>query len=131
MPPRGHQDRLGCRRSPHAGLQVGQHRARQHQGGDHGDLPLDLAEVEPFDAYLIRTAGIATVVIAVIGLVAAAVIPMAYCKYGCPTGFVLSFVRSHGPADRFSRRDLVAAMLLLLVVALSWQYETVQSWITR
>lgn len=94
-------------------------------------LPLDLAEVEPFDAYLIRTAGIATVVIAVIGLVAAAVIPMAYCKYGCPTGFVLSFVRSHGPADRFSRRDLVAAMLLLLVVALSWQYETVQSWITR
>ena len=31
---------------------------------------------------------------------------MAYCKYGCPTGLVLSFVRSHGKADGFGRREV-------------------------
>src|SRR5213079_2379110 len=38
-------------------------------------LPIDLADVEPFDAYLIRTASVATIVIAVVGLVAAAFVP--------------------------------------------------------
>src|SRR3954452_22885800 len=36
---RGHQDRLRPRRSPGARVQVGQHRARQHQGGHRRDLP--------------------------------------------------------------------------------------------
>lgn len=81
-------------------------------------VPFDLAGVEPFDAYLIRTAGAATIAVAVIGLLAAAFVPMAYCKYGCPTGAVLSFVRSHGKADAFGRRDLVAGLLVLLAIAL-------------
>jgi hypothetical protein len=53
------------------------------------NLPFNLAGIEPFDAYLIRTAGIATIVIAVVGLVASLIVPMAYCKYGCPTGMLL------------------------------------------
>jgi NosR/NirI family transcriptional regulator, nitrous oxide reductase regulator len=81
-------------------------------------VPLNLAGIEPFDAYLVRAAGAATIAVAVIGLVAATFVPMAYCKYGCPTGTLLSFVRSHGRADAFARRDLVAGLLVMLALAL-------------
>jgi NosR/NirI family nitrous oxide reductase transcriptional regulator len=94
-------------------------------------LPFELASIEPFDAYVIRVAGVATIAIAVVGLIAAMFIPMAYCKYGCPTGLVLSFVRSHGCADGFSRRDFGAALLLLLAVALFASYPQVHHWIVR
>lgn len=96
-------------------------------------LPIDLADVEPFDAYLIRTAsvGMVTIAIAVAGLVAAAFVPMAYCKYGCPTGLILSFVRSHGRADTFGRRDYAAGLLVLLTVGLYASYGVVQHWIYR
>ncbi|MGE3776751.1 MAG: FMN-binding protein, partial [Pirellulaceae bacterium] len=46
----------------------------------------NLASLEPFDAFLLRAAGAATLSLAVLGLVAAATVPMAYCRYGCPTG---------------------------------------------
>jgi len=95
------------------------------------NLPLDLAAIEPFDAYLVRAAGIATIVIAVTGLVAAIFVPMAYCKYGCPTGMVLSFVRSHGAADRFSRRDVAAALLLVMAAALYFKYDFLHHWVLR
>ena len=81
-------------------------------------IPFNLAGIEPFDAYLIRAAGAATIAVAIAGLVAAAFVPMAYCKYGCPTGAVLSFFRSHGKADGFARRDLAAGCLLLLAIAI-------------
>jgi NosR/NirI family transcriptional regulator, nitrous oxide reductase regulator len=95
------------------------------------DLPTDLANIEPFDAYIVRTAGVATIVIAVVGLIAAAFVPMAYCKYGCPTGLVLNFVRSHGKADTFGRRDLVAGLLVLLAVGLYQTYPMVHHWVVR
>lgn len=94
-------------------------------------LSLDLASIEPFDAYLFRSAGIATIVIALAGLVAAMFVPMAYCKYGCPTGLLLSFVRSHGKADSFGRRDIGAGVLLLFAVMLYLSYDSVQHWIFR
>lgn len=87
------------------------------------NVPFDLAGIEPFDAYLIRAAGAATIAIAVAGLVAAAFVPMAYCKYGCPTGMVLSFVRSHGKADGFGRRDIAALLLVLWAIGLYLAYE--------
>jgi hypothetical protein len=55
---------------------------------------------------------------------------MAYCKYGCPTGLVLSFVRSHGKADTFGRRDIVAALLVVLAAGMYWKHELVRLWIT-
>ena len=79
-------------------------------------LPHDLAAVEPFDAYLLTSAGIATIVIAIGSLIAACFVPMAYCHYGCPTGALLNFVRRHGSTDRFGRREIVA----LLLVAFAW-----------
>jgi hypothetical protein len=87
------------------------------------NLPLNLAGIEPFDAYLVTAAGWATIIVAIVGLIAAAFIPQAYCRFGCPTGSLLNFVRSHGHADRFSRRDLAAAALLALTFVMWWQYD--------
>jgi len=52
------------------------------------------------------------VVIAVLGLVASVFIPQAYCRFGCPTGALLNFVRSTGSADHWGRRDSTALAFL-------------------
>ncbi len=93
------------------------------------NLPFDLAHLEPFDAYVLKAASIATVSIAVAGLVASLFVPMAYCHYGCPTGALLNFIRAHGRADRFSLRDLAALLLLGLALLLAWKYHALQAWI--
>jgi hypothetical protein len=92
-------------------------------------LPMDLAHLEPFDAYVLTAASVATVSIAVAGLVAALFVPMAYCHYGCPTGVFLNFIRGHGRADSFTRRDVVAVVLLVLAVGLTWKYHAVRAWV--
>lgn len=92
-------------------------------------LPIDLAHLEPFDAYLLRSAGWATIAIAVAGLVASLFVPMAYCHYGCPTGALLEFVRDRGRTDRFGRRDLTALLLVLLAAALAWKHAAIHAWI--
>ena len=91
-------------------------------------LPIDLAHLEPFDAYSLRAAGVATIVIAVVGLIASLFVPMAYCHYGCPTGALLEFVRSHGPSDRFGRRDVAALLLVALAWGLAWKYQAIHAW---
>lgn len=93
-------------------------------------LPIELAGVEPFDAYLFRAAGAATIAIAVVGLVASLFVPMAYCHFGCPTGALLNFIRGRGPADRLGRRDIAAAALVALAAALSWKYQAIHLWMT-
>ena len=91
-------------------------------------LPIDLADLEAFDAYLIRSAGVATIVIAIAGLVASLFIPMAYCHYGCPTGALLNFIRGHGRADRFGRRDMAGALLVALAAVVAWKYAAIHAW---
>ncbi len=93
-------------------------------------LPIDLAHIEPFDAYSLRAAGVATIVIAIVGLIASLFVPMAYCHYGCPTGALLEFVRSHGAADRFGRRDVAALLLVALAWGLAWKYHAFYTWAT-
>ena len=94
-------------------------------------LPIDPAHLEPFDAYLIRTAGAATIGIAVAGLVSSLFVPMAYCHYGCPTGALLNFIRARGRQDRFGRRDIAALLLLLLAAFLSWKYQQIHQWMVK
>ncbi|QDT91993.1 FMN-binding protein [Gimesia algae] len=89
-------------------------------------IPVDLAELEAFDAYLLASAGIASIIIAVAGLVASLFVPQAYCHYGCPTGAIFEFVRSHGSADHFSRSDLVAGLFLILAMVLNQYAEQLQ-----
>ena len=85
-------------------------------------LPFDLAGIEPFAAYGLRAAGWATIIVAIVGLVASIFVPQAYCRFGCPTGALLNFVRTRGATDHFSRRDAAALGLLVLVAVLNWQY---------
>ncbi len=75
---------------------------------------VELNALEPFDAYVIRVAGPASIAIAVIGLVASLFTPLAYCKYGCPTGAVFKLLRFTGDADRLGVRDWLAAGLIAI-----------------
>jgi polyferredoxin len=83
--------------------------------------PVNLAAIEPFDAFLFQIAGWATLSVAAVGLAASLVVPMAYCRFGCPTGSVLNYFRFSGGSDRLTRRDLVALGLLLLAIVGSWR----------
>ena len=75
-------------------------------------LSFSAVDIEPFDAWLWDIAGIGTIAVAVIGLIASLFVPMAYCRFGCPTGALLDYV-SRSSGKSFSRRDIFAAALLL------------------
>ena len=51
-----------------------------------------IAILEPFDAYVWEVAGAITIAIALISLFVSAFVPMAYCRYGCPTGAILKLL---------------------------------------
>lgn len=75
-------------------------------------IPVNLALIEPFDAWVWQAAGTATITIAIIGLAASFFIPQAYCRFGCPTGALFNFLRSFGSGDRWGARDWAALGLL-------------------
>ncbi len=79
-------------------------------------LPVDLNALEPFDAYLFRVAGWASILIAVVGLAWSLITPLAYCRYGCPTGALFKLLRFTGVADRFGIRDWIAAFCVSCVL---------------
>ncbi|MEZ5387796.1 MAG: FMN-binding protein [Prosthecobacter sp.] len=79
-------------------------------------MPVDLNALEPFDAYLFRVAGWASIAIAVTGLAWSLVTPLAYCRYGCPTGALFKLLRFTGDADRFGVRDWLAALCVAAVL---------------
>jgi polyferredoxin len=83
-------------------------------------LGYSLVDIEPFDAYVFRIAGWATISIAIVGLIASRFIPMAYCRYGCPTGAVLQFLRFNADSHRWTIRDTTALALLTLTATLYW-----------
>ncbi len=94
-------------------------------------LPLEFSHLEPFDAYLFRQSDWIPIIIAVVSLAISAVVPMAFCKYGCPSGALLEYVRSHGRADRFRKRDIASLFLLILTWLLINQYNTIHNWLAQ
>ena len=88
--------------------------------GALGAVPVSPAALEPFDAWAWRAAGIGVIVLAAVGLLASVFIPQAYCRYGCPTGALLKWVRTTGSGDHFTRRD--AAALACVIVAAGWVF---------
>lgn len=78
--------------------------------------PFSLVNLEPFDAWVIGLAGVAAATIAIVGLIASLFVPMAYCRYGCPTGALLQYLRFHGRSDRFSLQDGAAVFLTLVAI---------------
>ena len=91
-------------------------------------LPFELSDIEPFDAYVAH-AWSWTMGIAVAGLIAALFVPMAYCKFGCPTGALLEFIRTRGPQDHFSRRDVAALFLVAATLWMYVDYDRMRAWI--
>ncbi|MDA1163643.1 MAG: FMN-binding protein [Planctomycetota bacterium] len=82
-------------------------------------LPFSLVALEPFDAWMFQAAGTATIIVAVLGLGASLFVPMAYCRYGCPTGAVLGFLRFNSKSDLWNPNDWLATGLLALASSLS------------
>lgn len=78
----------------------------------------NLAAFEGFDAWLWRSAGMATLLIAIVGLIASIFTPLAYCKYGCPTGALFKFLRKSSGSKKFGMRDLSAGLLLIIAFVL-------------
>ena len=81
-------------------------------------LSWNLSSFEGFDAWLWRSAGLATILIALIGLVASLFFPLAYCKYGCPTGALFQFIRTTSGSKKLDWRDLTAAILCLFAISI-------------
>jgi len=82
-------------------------------------LPVNLVDLEPFDGYLLGVAGVAALVIFALSLVASLFVPMAYCRYGCPTGALLDHLRLNRQSGRFSWRD---AVLLACLISAAVRY---------
>ena len=68
----------------------------------------NLAAGEPFDAFLWPIAGLSSLVIAVISLIVSAFVPMAYCRYGCPTGRLLEHLRRNAGSHHWRGGDWAA-----------------------
>ena len=77
-----------------------------------------VAILEPFDAYVWEVAGGITIAIALFSLVASAFVPMAYCRYGCPTGAVLKLFEFKKGGDGWNKRDYLSFALLCLALLL-------------
>jgi polyferredoxin len=77
---------------------------------------VDLNTLEPFDAYVFSVAGWASIAIAFIGLIASLFQPLAYCKYGCPTGALFKLLRFTGDGDKLGMKDWLAAALLVIAI---------------
>ena len=82
----------------------------------------NVAILEPFDAYVWEVAGGITIAIALISLVASAFVPMAYCRYGCPTGALLKLFEFKQGVDGWSKRDYLSFSLLGLALLLYFIY---------
>lgn len=76
----------------------------------------NLAAWEPFNAYIWYVAGASSITLALVSLGASAVVPMAYCRYGCATGRLLDYLRRSSHSRRFTFAD----GCVVLMAALAW-----------
>jgi Na+-translocating ferredoxin:NAD+ oxidoreductase RnfG subunit len=83
-------------------------------------LPFSLVNLEPFDAYIYEAAGIASITIFVVSLVLSWFEPMAYCRFGCPTGALLDHVRRHKQTGNWTPADWLATACLIMSLGIWW-----------
>lgn len=57
-------------------------------------VSFDLAQIEPFAAFLFRAASLPVLLLAVLFLVLAIFVPRAWCRFACPTGHFLELIRT-------------------------------------
>ncbi|MEQ8766687.1 MAG: 4Fe-4S binding protein [Planctomycetota bacterium] len=94
-------------------------------------LPLDLADLEAFDAVSWPDASHIAIGLAIGGVLLSLVIPKAYCRFGCPTGALIELVRTPRNAARWRWRDTVAGVCLIAVWVMAPARSIVESWIAR
>lgn len=75
----------------------------------------NIASLEPFDAYVWNVAGAASIAVAVVSLIVSAKVPMAYCKFGCPTGRLLEYSRRNRQSDRWTWQDSAGCLIATVV----------------
>jgi NosR/NirI family transcriptional regulator, nitrous oxide reductase regulator len=80
-------------------------------------LPFSLVDIEPFDAYLWQATAWPSIVIAVGSLIFSLFVPMGYCRFGCPTGGLLQYLRRNAKSHRFNAGDLLAVGCLVVCLA--------------
>lgn len=74
----------------------------------------DLAQLEPFDGWILKTGAMASFLLLLGSLFVSLFIPQGYCRFGCPTGALLKFVRSHGRTEHFGRAELCAGAAVVV-----------------
>ena len=80
---------------------------------------VDLGAWEAFDAWVLGVGAALSLGLAVAGVVACLFVPLAYCRFACPTGALLELLRGH--PDRLGVREAGAgALLAVLWAALAW-----------
>lgn len=90
------------------------------------ELPLELSDTEVFSAWYPTRASTVCIVLFVLSLVFSALVPKGYCKYACPTGRLLEYVRYTGKADRFTFADKMAGVLLVFLVGLIFLADKIE-----
>lgn len=80
---------------------------------------VSLVDLEPFDAWVFQVAGAATLTLAILSLIASLFVPMAYCRFGCPTGTLLEYLRLDAHSHKVSQRDLVVLGLVAVASLLA------------
>lgn len=84
------------------------------------DLRISLATLEPFNAYLWPVAAGASVCLALGSLAFAAVVPMGYCRFGCPTGKLLDYLRRHARSGQWQPGDTVLCVVTVAAWGILW-----------
>jgi len=72
----------------------------------------ELAWLEPFDGWVLKGGAIVSLALALVGLIASLFVPQAYCRYGCPTGELLRFIKGSGSRDQINLRDGAAGVFV-------------------
>lgn len=82
---------------------------------------VDLSSWEPFHAYLFAIASWGSIGLAIVSLVLSAILPMGYCRLGCPTGRLIDYLRLSAASGRMGRSDVVAIALLVIATLTRFQ----------
>ena len=93
------------------------------------ELPFELSELEVFAAWYPTRASSVCLILFVVSLLVSAFIPKGYCKYACPTGRFLEYVRDSGKADKFGFADKMAALIFVLLVIMALIADNVEAWL--
>ena len=89
------------------------------------ELPFDLSNLEVFSAWYPTRASTICLVLFVLSLIFSAFVPKGYCKYACPTGRFLEYLRDAGKADKFSFSDKMAGLILVVLIAMAFLADKV------